>query len=269
MSARGFYAGRHALVVGGSQGIGRSIADALVLRGCHVIVAARGEDRLEEARQALSERASGVRVATIVLDVRDSKAVRSAIDGMAREEGAPDLVFNCAGLARPGWVELAPDEALHEMMQVNCFGTVAVCRAVLPHMRARGSGVVVNVASLAGLLGLRGYTGYCASKFAVVGFTEALRREVADAGISVSLLCPPNTRTPGLERENREKPPEVLAQEQKVRVVAPEVVARYLLEALPRRPAVVIPTLDGRVAWWLARWAPGLLDRLLAPPRRR
>lgn len=267
MTPPAFYRHRLALVVGGSQGIGRAIAEALVARDCHVVLGARRSDVLEATRQALADHAPGIRVTTRSMDVADPIDVRQAVDRVIAEVGAPDFLFNCAGLARPGWFHDTSDQAFDEMMRVNYLGTVHVCRAVMPHLLARGSGFVVNTASLGGLFGLYGYTGYCGSKFAVVGFTEALRRELAGSGVVVSLLCPPNTRTPGLIRENQEKPAEVLAQEEKVRAVEPYLVARRLLDALPRRQAVIIPTLDGRVAWWLSRWAPWVLDLLLARPR--
>lgn len=252
-----FYSDRLALVVGGSEGIGRAIAGELTARGCRVVLGARRLDALETARSEVS--AAGV----AVMDVSDWPSTRAAIDETVRRHGAPDFVVNCAGLAHPGWLTESTVEQIDEMMRTNFMGTAHVSKAVLPHLIERRAGIIVNTSSLGGLFGLYGYSGYCGSKFAVVGFSEALRREVAPYGIGVTILCPPNTRTPGLERENRQKPAEVRAQEEKVAVLDPASVARYLLDVLPRRPNVVIPSWDGRLAWRLSRWAPWLLDRLL------
>ena len=116
-------------------------------------------------------------------------------------------------------------------------------------------------------MGLFGYTGYCASKYAVVGFSEALRREVRPFGLKVCLLCPPNTDTPGLARENLTKPPEVLAQEENVKTVSPEFVAKKLLQALPRGKNLVIPTFDGWLAYYLSRYAPFILEQFIKRPK--
>jgi 3-dehydrosphinganine reductase len=252
-----FYRDRLCLVVGGSEGIGRAVATGLSARGSRVIVAARREGPLRDAQRATG--AAGSRA----FDVADWAAVDGAVRDVVASDGVPDIVVNCAGLALPGWLHEVDVAELDEMMRVNYMGTVHVCRAIVPHMIARRSGVMVNTASMGGLLGLFGYTGYCGSKFAVVGFSEALRREVAPHGVRVTLLCPPNTRTPGLARENLRKPAEVLAQEEKVATLEPEAVAEALLRALPKGKSVVIPTLDGQAAWWLARVAPWLLERIL------
>src|SRR6185503_5941588 len=97
-----------------------------------------------------------------------------------------------------------------ETMAVNLAGCWHMIQALLPHMKARG-GYIVNTASLAGLIGVSGYSDYCASKFALVGYSEALRAELKLVGIEVSVLCPPDTDTPGFATENRTKPEETKA----------------------------------------------------------
>lgn len=270
-----FYHGRLALVTGASEGIGLAVAAELTRRRCRVVMVARRPDVLEEARRRIGA------LDAVSVDVSSWAAVRGFVDDAVRRHGAPDFVVSCAGLAHPAW--LCGGDAAHgdgrdpndtvlgefdEMLRTNLMGTVHVVKAVVPHLmaRAEGGSHIVTTASLGGLFGLYGYTGYCASKFAVLGFSDALRREVAPYGIGVTVLCPPNTRTPGLARENLRKPAEVLAQEEKAAVLEADTVAQRLLDALPRRPRVFIPSLDGRVAWLLARWAPGLLDRLLRRP---
>ena len=95
-------------------------------------------------------------------------------------------------------------------MKINLYGARNAIAALLPHMRNQG-GHIVNVSSIAGLIGVFGYTDYCASKFGLIGFSEALRSELDSQGIMVSVLCPPDTDTPGLAEENLTKPPETLA----------------------------------------------------------
>jgi len=265
-----FYEGRLALVTGGSEGIGKAVAAQLVSRGCRVIIAARRTDVLEAARVEIGA------LDAITVDVTKWTQVRDALNEMVEQHAPPDLLVTCAGLAHPGWLSetnqpRTRDEEIiaeiDEMVATNLMGTIHAVKATLGHMiDSRRPGTIVTTASLGGLFGLYGYTGYCASKFGVVGFSEALRREVAPHGIGVTVLCPPNTRTPGLERENRRKPWEVLAQEEKAAVLDPDAVAKKLLDALPRRPRIVVPSRDGLAAWLISRFTPSILDRILKRP---
>jgi len=255
-----FYGQRRALVVGGTSGIGLSVAELLAELGSRVTVAGRDTERLQSARSRRFE--------TLQLDITRSPETEDQLRSWCAGNGTPELLFNCAGLAHPGYLDEQPDGPAQEMMEVNYTGTWRVCRTLVPLMRDNGGGTIVNTSSLGGLFGLFGYTGYCASKFAVVGFSEALRREVKPYRISVTVLCPPNTRTPGLLRENESKPPEVLRAEENVKTVEPDYVAQKLLKALPSRPRVVIPTLDGRLAYLLSRYFPAALDLFLKRPNR-
>lgn len=255
-----FYREKSALVVGGSQGIGLAISSRLSQLGCRVWLAARDQNRLEE----VCENFAGA--TPLQLDVTDGASTREKLQQVSDDQGAFDFVFNCAGLALPGYLTEQPPKDARTMMEVNYFGTYNVCRTVVEPMIARRQGVIVNTSSLGGLMGLFGYTGYCASKFAVVGFSEALRREVAPFGVRVCLLCPPNTDTPGLARENLTKPAEVLATEENVKTVTPEFVAEKLLRAIPRGKTMVIPTFDGWLAYYLARYAPFVLERFVRRP---
>ena len=256
------YQGKTVWIVGGSQGIGLALAEQLSKEGAHLTLLARSPQRLADEAERLRCRHQR-------LDVGVAEQVEHVLGGLLREQGPPDFFCNTAGLALPGYLETLSLDDLEVMNRVNYLGTAYCCRLVAPAMVARGRGQMLNTSSLAGLFGLYGYTGYCASKFAVVGFCEALRREIQGSGVGVSCLCPPNTRTPGLEQENLRKPPEVLAQEEKVQVLEPEAVARYTLARLPANPRWIIPSLDGRLAHQLARWAPWALDWILRRPRAR
>ena len=257
---KSYYQGKLALVVGGTEGIGLAVARRLGELGCRVWVAARDEARLGEVCESLSAE-------PLALDVTDREKTRALLSQTMDSVGVFDLVVNCAGLALPGYLDEQDPEDARLMMEVNFFGTHNICKAVLDPMLKRGSGTIVNTASLGGLIGLFGYTGYCASKYAVVGFSEALRREVKPFRLKGCLLCPANTDTPGLARENLTKPPEVLAQEENVRTVSPEHVADKLVKAVARGKSLVIPTLDGWGAYYIARFTPFLADWILRRPR--
>lgn len=258
----GYFGGKQAWVVGGTQGIGLALAEQLRALGAEVTLLARNQASLEAQGQRLGAQ-------WLALDVADGPATLRTLEDRVEHHGPPDFLFNCAGLALPGYLEDLSLEDITTMNQVNYLGTVHTCKAVLPAMLARGRGHILNTSSLGGLMGLFGYTAYCASKYAVIGFSEALRREVADGGLRVSVLCPPNTRTPGLEQENLRKPPEVLAQEEQVSVLEPGQVASYTLRQMPRNPTLIIPSMDGRWAHRLARFAPAILHLFLRRPRAK
>ena len=252
-------------VLGGSEGIGKAIATAFLTRGAHALIFSRSHDKLHAALTDLAALRihPHQKILAHPLDVTDERQTDAVLHTMIATHGTPDYVINCAGYARPGYL---PDLALDHyraMMELNYFGTVHVCKAVVPPMMAARKGSIVNTASIAGFLGLFGYTGYCASKYAVVGFSEALRRELEPYGIRVSVLCPPNTRTPGLEKENKHKPAEVLHTEEKVHTVDPEWVARGLLKGLARNTFYIIPTWDGTLAHVLSRFTPRLLHQFV------
>jgi len=247
---------RRALVIGGSEGIGLEVARRLAAAGSDVVIMSRSEAKLEAARAAIG----ACRIA--VLDVTDAAGTRRVIED-AVEGGVPDLVVNTAGYARAAWLTDTGDDDARAMMETNYLGTVNVCRAVVPHLIAAGDGTIVTTSSMAGLTGVPGYTLYGATKFAVRGFSEALRRELHPHGVRVSVLCPPNTRTPGFEEENRTKPPEVLAAEEKVQTLDAAEVAEVLLRALPRNPALVLADRSSRSAGLAIRLVPGVVERSL------
>lgn len=253
------YRNQSAWIFGGSQGIGLALAEELVGRGARVTLLARRPEVLQPAAERLG-------ASHACVDVADYAATEGVVSDLLDRQGPPQLVFNCAGLALPGYlVDLTPDDIV-TMNQVNYLGTVHVCKAVLPALLRQRRGHIVNLSSLGGVMGLFGYTAYCGSKYAVMGFSEALRREVEGQKVRVSVVCPPNTRTPGLDQENLRKPPEVLAQEEKVQVLEAAAVARYVLKVLPGNPFVIIPSFDGRLAYRLARFAPSILNLFLKRP---
>lgn len=253
---------QRAFVFGGSEGIGLAVARRLAAGGTEVVLLSRSQAKLDAAVDEIGPRARARQV-----DVTDATAVAAVVDALVAEVGVPDLVVTTAGYARPGWLDELPAADVTGMVATNLFGTINVARAVLPHLRAAGGGTIVTTSSMAGLAGLFGYTVYSATKFGVIGFSEALRREVRPYGVRVLVLCPPNTLTPGFEEENRHKPPEVLAAEESVRTLSPEQVADALMVALRRRRGfLVVPGRDSRLAARAIRHLPGVVDRALRRP---
>jgi 3-dehydrosphinganine reductase len=204
----------HAIISGGSSGIGLALAHGLARAGWDLTLFARNRERLVAARDALI--AHGGAVGTHSVDVADAAGVERASAAAIAELGPPALAVACAGIVVPGRLEAQPLEAFQRTMAVNYFGTLHLIRAVLPAMRAERAvlpgmrtergGRIVLIASGAALIGLYGFSSYAPSKFAVRGLAEALRSELAPEGVAVSVVYPPDTDTPGYREELRHRP---------------------------------------------------------------
>jgi NAD(P)-dependent dehydrogenase (short-subunit alcohol dehydrogenase family) len=175
--------GRVGLVTGGGGGIGRAIAQRLAHEGMAVAVL----DRDGGAAQTVAAEIGGL---AVTADVTRPEEVGGAVDTVLARFGRVDLLVNNAGVAWMGPALDTPLEALRSMLAVNVEGVFIVSRAVLPHMIERRAGSVVNLASWAGKTGNAYFAGYSASKFAVIGLTQALAREMAPHGIRINAICP-------------------------------------------------------------------------------
>lgn len=157
--------------------------------GCGAALCRAGLEPLRNPASAHFEDGAG-KVATFALDVTDQKSVDAAVAQAAERFGQIDVLINNAGYGLFGPFETATQEVIERQFQTNVFGVFAVTRAVLPHMRERASGVIINVASLTGLVAMPLYSLYAASKFAVVGFSESLSHELGPLGIRVKVFAP-------------------------------------------------------------------------------
>ncbi|MGH7863393.1 MAG: SDR family NAD(P)-dependent oxidoreductase [Candidatus Binataceae bacterium] len=201
----GWFAGRNVVVTGASSGIGRDIAQTFAGYGASVAILARREQMLVDLADQIGR--AGGKALPIVCDVTREGDVRDAIARANREHGPLDILVNNAGVSIPGkTLEMRGDD-LHQMMDVNFYGTVYATQAALPVMLEAGRGNIVNIASLAGRRGMSPLGGYCATKFAVVGFTEALRMELFGTGISASLVMPGVVDTPMVREFQRQAIP--------------------------------------------------------------
>lgn len=178
------------LITGGSSGFGRALAEAALARGDRVAATARRAERLEDLARSKPERAHAV-----ALDVTDAESVRRAVDDVLERFDRLDVLVNNAGHGQVGAVEETTEEELRAIFEVHVFGPAALVRAVLPTMRGQGSGAIVQMSSFGGQVAYPGFSAYCATKFALEGFSEALAPEVAPFGIKVLIVEPGAFRT--------------------------------------------------------------------------
>jgi short-subunit dehydrogenase len=248
-------------ITGGSSGIGLGLAKLMAEKGASVIIFARRQQVLEAALKDIcaSGSAAGQRHACLPMDVANRQEVMSVLAGAVAGYGVPDVLVNCAGRAIPRYFEDISYEQFDETQKVDLYGTWNTTSILVPLMKTKG-GYIVNVSSIVGFVGIFGYTDYAAAKFGVMGLSEALRSELKRYNIAVSVLCPPDTDTPGFAEENKTKPPETKAISATANVMKPENVAKALLKGMAKREFIIIPNADGRFTYIMKRLLPGLVE---------
>ncbi|MBI2934932.1 MAG: SDR family oxidoreductase, partial [Chloroflexi bacterium] len=249
----GKFNGRVVLITGGSSGIGLETARVLSRHGAHVWLMARNKDRMESALDQVRRACCNPdqHCGSVVADVADYDQAQRAVACVTEECGSPEILINSAGVVHPGLFHDTEIDIARRLMEVNYLGTVHMTRACLSSMIARGQGHIVNISSVYGFIGGYGYAAYCASKFAIRGFTDALRAELRPLGIAVSIVFPQNTRTPQLDYEDKLKPDVVRALDT-TRVMNVDEVARAIVNGIRRRRYIIIPGSEGRLLFWLS-----------------
>ena len=193
MATEGRLTGQVALITGASAGIGHAIARTFLGEGADVVVVARREERLTEL--AASAQQQGRRCVVVTGDVREEETARQAVERARAELGKIDILVNNAGIGiYKNLVETSADD-YDAMMDTNMRSTFIFTRHVVPVLLERGAGTIINISSMAGVMGFAGEAVYCATKFAQVGFTQALDRELRPRGIKVGVVCPGGVKT--------------------------------------------------------------------------
>lgn len=252
------------VITGASDGIGAELARQWAARGRNdvaLVLAARSIDKLEAL--AAQCRTHGTQVLVQRCDVGEQSDCIALVDAAVRAFGRIDTLVNNAGMSAHALLADVTDLGWYEaLMRVNHWGSVWCTHAALPHLRA-SRGRVVAVASLAGLVGVPGRTAYCSTKFAMVGFFEALRVELLGAGVSVTIAYPGVVATEIRRRGfNAAGQPAGISGLDERGAMSVETCARLIIEGTERRRRNVVMSPKGKLGRWMKLIAPALVDRL-------
>ncbi len=249
------YRGKTAVITGASSGIGRLLALRLAREGAHIGLVARRENELRALASEIA--AGGGRALALPCDVAERAQVLAAAERAQAELGAIDILVNNAGYGHHRrFVDWELDD-IERMLRVNFLGAVYWTKALLPRMLERRSGWIVFMASVAGKLAAPDESAYAASKFAMVGFAEALSIEIEDAGVHVLTVCPGTTNTPFFDAEALARMPPV----SKRLMVEPERVVAATIDALARgKHEVTVPRFIA-AGYVVRALAPGFMRR--------
>ena len=258
-----------AIVTGAASGIGRALSQELARRGASVILADVNRSPLEESIETITK--AGHKAENFVLDVSDYDAVEKMVaDTMARY-GRLDYLFNNAGIAVGGEVRDCSIDDFRNVINVNLFGVVNGVAAAYPLMVKQGYGHIINTASLEGLIPFPATVSYVASKYGVVGLSNALRIEGTDLGVKVSVVCPGYIKTPIFQTSkmikiDREKMLKSLPERFGI---TSEACAQIILRGVQRNKAIIVVTGFAKVLWALQRISPAVIRWMMRRDLRK
>ena len=251
---------RTAVITGASGGIGRAIAISLARRGCNLALADIDEAGLKETAELA--RAHKVRVSEHRVDVADRNDVAQFPAVVGAEHAGVDLLVNNAGVAVGGTFEQVSDEDFEWLFEINFWGVVRMTRAFLPQLRTSDDARVVNISSVYGLIAPPEQAAYSASKFAVRGFSEALRHELEASNLGVTVVHPGGVNTSIAEKARmpagvtKEEIARRLRRYRKLLRLPPEIAGETIVRGIERRQARILIGSDAKMISIIARLLP-------------
>ncbi|MGP8153680.1 MAG: SDR family NAD(P)-dependent oxidoreductase [Smithella sp.] len=259
-----YFSNKLAFITGGSSGIGMETALLLASQGCSLVLIARGKPLLDKACKEIETRIdkTSQSVNAISIDVADNNDVQQKIKTAIERFGIPDILINSAGVGSGDYFENISYDQFDRSMKINVYGTRNTISAILPFMKQKDAGHIVNISSMAGLIGMFGYSLYSATKYALVGFSECLRSELKLSNINVTLVCPPEVKTPFIEEEAKALPPEGRAVKTLAGLLNPETVARAIVRGIRRKKFLVIPGIAAKFLYFQHRISNGFFTRM-------
>jgi short-subunit dehydrogenase len=246
------------VITGGSDGIGRALVELFLQKGAKVATCGRNNDKLYQLEKSHPDEP----LITYSTDVSNETDCSYFIEQVVKIFGSIDVLINNAGISMRALFNDTNLETLRKVMEINFWGTVYCTKYALPHI-LKQQGTVVGVSSIAGYRGLPGRTGYCASKFAINGFFEALRTELLESGVNVMWVCPgftaSNIRNAAL---NRNAKPQGASPMDESKMMSAEECAALILQAIEKRKRTLIFSASDKRTVLVNRLMPTLADKL-------
>lgn len=257
------FRGAVAIVTGGAHGIGRALCEELAGCGASVVIADIDAPTAQQLASTLQK--AGHRAEAIALDVSVASDVERVVNETALRHGRLNYVFNNAAVAVAGELRDLSPAHFRGVIEVNVFGVVHGTMAAYRVMLRQRAGHIVNISSVVGLLPTPLLTAYSATKHAIVGFSTALRVEAEHLGVKVSLACPGLVDTRIHERSEyvNVRKADFLAQLPRKLMVTPAQAAHAILRGVARNRAIIVHPLNAKIGWWLYRFSPSLIGKLM------
>jgi len=253
-----FFKNKVVVITGGSDGIGKALVEMFLQQGAKVATCGRSNDKLYE----LEKSHPGEPIITYSIDVSSETDCSYFIEQVIKMFGAIDVLINNAGISMRALFNETNLDTLKKVMDINFWGTVYCTKYALPHI-LKQQGTIVGVSSIAGYRGLPGRTGYCASKFAVNGFFEALRTELLESGVNIMWVCPgftaSNIRNVAL---NKNAKPQGVSPMDESKMMTAEECAALILQAIEKRKRTLIFSANDKRTVLVNRLMPSLADKL-------
>ncbi len=259
--------GKIAIITGAASGIGRATAVALTREGARVAVADVDREGLAETAKQIE--ANGGQVSTYLLDVSSREAVYAFAQEIEAQFGGADIVINNAGVAQVATIEELSYEDFEWVMNIDFWGMVYGTKAFLPQLRKKGAGHIVNVSSIFGLFSVPTQAAYNSAKFAIRGFTEALRYEMKGSGIAVSCVHPGGIKTNILRNAHFLQSVQTTEREQamsgfdKLARTTPDQAAQTIIKGIKANKPRILIGMDARILDWIIRLLPASYGKLM------
>jgi len=252
---------KNIVITGASQGIGAAICRQLAREGANISLIARNLRVIKTLVEELKANHPGGSFTGYSADVGDHKALKKVTKEILKKMPAIDGIISNAGMAYPKKFSDTTIEEFEDINRVKYLGAVYLVKELYPFLTP--GGFVSFTSSVAGYLGVFGYSSYVGPNFALVGLAETLMQEFVEKNIYVSVLCPPDTATPGYENEEKTKPLETKKLSGKVRLMSPGDVARVYVKKLKKGKFIILVNLDSRFVYVLKRLMPVYTVRIM------
>ncbi len=246
------------VITGGSSGIGLDIARAYSKQGANIVLLARNQMRLDSAVAECKTLAinASQQILAFSVDVANKEQLATTVTQIKSMVSVPDVLVLSAGIVASERFLDQSDDDFDGIMQTNVVGSRAVAKAFLPDMVKKRAGQVCFISSLGGIISTYGYSAYSASKFAVVGMAGAMRQELAEYNVGVSVVCPPEVDTPMVTQEADHILPQTRFIKDIGGLLQPKTVTKAALKGIAKNRFIIVPGLMGKFSYWQSRVFP-------------